>query len=105
MTIKTVITAATLALAPLSALAAGPTDVKAFAIEALTETLGKMNADAVDTYFSPGYIQHNPDVPNGADGLKGLIAALKENPAFNAEFVRVIADGDMVAFHSRYDGL
>ncbi|MDV7143607.1 nuclear transport factor 2 family protein [Tropicimonas sp. TH_r6] len=77
---------------------------KAFAIEALTETLAKGNPEAVDTYFDPGYIQHNPDVPNGSDGLKGMISMLAGGGNFKADFARVIADGDMVAFHGRYEG-
>jgi predicted SnoaL-like aldol condensation-catalyzing enzyme len=103
---RAVITAAGLAfgIGSAPALAAGYADNKAIAIEALTETLVKGNVDAVDTYFDPGYIQHNPDVPNGLEALKGLIENLNASGNFKAEFVRVIADGDLVAFHGRYDG-
>lgn len=89
---------------PVAALADANADVKTTAVEALTETLGKGNPDAVDTYFGPQYIQHNPDVANGSDGLKGLIAMLGKSGKFKADFVRVIADGDIVAFHGRYEG-
>lgn len=77
---------------------------KAQAIEALTATLGQSNSDAVDQYFDSGYIQHNPDVPNGTEGLKNLIKMLGESGNFKADFARVIADDDMVAFHGRYEG-
>lgn len=77
---------------------------KAIAIEALKKTLMEGDVDAVDTYFDPGYIQHNPDVPNGTEALKGLIGSLHDSGNFNAEFVRVIADDDIVAFHGRYEG-
>ena len=93
---------------PMAALADDSAANKALAIEALTETLGKLNADAVDRYFAPSYIQHNPIVPNGSGGLKGLIAQLSKTAGdggFDAQFARVIADGDMVAFHGRYEGL
>jgi len=78
--------------------------IKQFAIEALTETLVKSNPAAVDTYFSADYIQHNPEVPNGSDALKGLISMLGESGNFKADFARVISDGDLVAFHGRYEG-
>lgn len=77
---------------------------KAFAIEAMTNTLAAGNPDAVDQYFAPGYIQHNPDVPNGSEALKGLVGMMAANENFNAEFVRVIADDDIVAFHAIYEG-
>lgn len=98
--LKTTLTALTLVALPFGAMA----DTKATAIEALSNTLGAGNADVVDQYFGPEYIQHNPMVPNGPDGLKGLIAGLAENPAFKSETFRVIADGDLVAFHNRYEG-
>lgn len=102
MTLRTIAAATLIATAP--AAFAESADVKAFAIEALTETLAKGNAEAVDRYFDPGYIQHNPDVPNGAEALKGLIEQLSASGSFKADFARVIADGDMVAFHGRYTG-
>lgn len=77
---------------------------KAAAIEALTATLAKGDASAVDQYFGPEYIQHNPDVPDGTGALKGLIEQLTAGGNFKAEFVRVIAENDMVAFHGRYEG-
>ncbi|MEM9234422.1 MAG: nuclear transport factor 2 family protein [Pseudomonadota bacterium] len=77
---------------------------KAIAIEALTETLAKGNPDAVDQYFGLVYIQHNLDVPDGPEALKGLIRQLTASGNFRAEFVRVIAENDMVAFHGRYEG-
>lgn len=80
------------------------TDIKEIASEALAETLGKSNPDVVDTYFSADYIQHNPEVPNGSDSLKELISILGKSGYVKADFVRVISDGDLVAFHGRYEG-
>lgn len=87
-----------------SMVAQAENDNKAIAIEALTATLAKGDAAAVDTYFGPQYIQHNPDFPDGTDALKGIIGMLNGGGNFNAEFVRVIADQDIVAFHGRYEG-
>lgn len=106
MPIKQLLCAATLSLVvgPMSAFADSHSNVKATAVEGLTETLGKGNPDAVDKYFGPEYIQHNPDVPSGTEALKDLISSLASSGNFKANFARVIADGDIVAFHGRYEG-
>ena len=55
---------------------------------------------AIDTYFAPGYIQHNPMAVNGAEAIrtlfKGFYAA---NPAATIVVKRSLADGDLVAIH------
>ncbi|MEM1379000.1 MAG: nuclear transport factor 2 family protein [Pseudomonadota bacterium] len=73
-------------------------------MKALSETLAAGNPEAVDDFFGPVYVQHNPDVPDGPEALKGLISQLLASGRFKADFVRVIAEGDMVAFHGRYVG-
>ncbi len=56
---------------------------------------------AVKHYCAGEYIQHNPDV---ADGTQGFIAYFermqKEYPVKSIEFVRSIAEGDLVALHT-----
>ncbi|MEM8510617.1 MAG: ester cyclase [Bacteroidota bacterium] len=58
-------------------------------------------AKAIEKYVGARYIQHNPDV---ADGPKGFIAYFKrmqqDYPEKSIEFVRCIAEGDLVALHT-----
>jgi predicted SnoaL-like aldol condensation-catalyzing enzyme len=55
---------------------------------------------AVDKYFAPSYIQHNPMVPNGSEPMrkffKGFYAG---NPQATIVVKRALADGDLVAVH------
>lgn len=57
--------------------------------------------EAVETFVGNEYIQHNPDV---ADGLQGFIDYFermeKDYPNKSIEFVRCIAEGDLVALHT-----
>lgn len=56
---------------------------------------------AIEKFVGKEYIQHNPQV---ADGIQGFIDYFErmqvEYPHKSIEFVRSIADGDLVALHS-----
>ncbi|MDN3202799.1 nuclear transport factor 2 family protein [Algoriphagus sediminis] len=58
-------------------------------------------AEAVEKYVGDEYIQHNPDV---ADGLQGFIDYFdrmqREYPDKSIEFVRAVAECDLVALHT-----
>ncbi len=58
-------------------------------------------AGAIEKYVGDQYIQHNPDV---ADGLQGFITYFdrmqREYPEKSIEFVRAVAEGEMVALHT-----
>jgi predicted SnoaL-like aldol condensation-catalyzing enzyme len=55
-----------------------------------------------DRYFAPGYIQHNPSIPNGPAAIQGLIPTLA--PDFVYEPGMAVAAGDLVMVHGRYTG-
>ena len=56
---------------------------------------------AIELFVGKEYIQHNPDV---ADGTQGFVAYFermrKEYPEKSIEFVRCIAEGELVALHT-----
>ena len=72
---------------------------KKLVAEFYEKVLNQKDIASIDKYVGP-YRQHNPMAPDGAEGLKGYIAYLKESaPLFKAEIRKVLADGDFVILH------
>lgn len=58
--------------------------------------------EAMDRYVAEGYIQHNPKMPTGkAAATKAFIALAANMKGLTIEVKRVVAEGDMVAVHSK----
>jgi predicted SnoaL-like aldol condensation-catalyzing enzyme len=58
-------------------------------------------AKAIEDYVGNEYIQHNPDVEDGIGGFISYFERMQEEyPEKSIEFVRCIAEGDLVALHT-----
>jgi predicted SnoaL-like aldol condensation-catalyzing enzyme len=79
-------------------------EARTIVVQATTELFGKKDVSAVERYFGPTYIQHNPSVADGIEGLRALADSLAASPDFKATPHRVIADGPLVVLHSTYEG-
>lgn len=56
---------------------------------------------AIKKYVGAQYIQHNPLVANGTEGFIEYFELMQEQyPEKSIEFVRVVAEGNLVALHT-----
>ena len=56
---------------------------------------------AIELYVGSDYIQHNPDVADGTTGFISYFERMQEEyPDKSIEFVRCIAEGELVALHT-----
>ena len=78
---------------------------KQLATTAYQRIFGDLDITAVDDYMSKDFIQHNPTIADGPEGVKALVQMLvsKGIPKQKIEFKHIIAEGDIVILHSRYE--
>lgn len=65
----------------------------------------KKAAETVPTYVADSYVQHNPLVPDGPDGLSAAFGAVTDVHKARVVPVRVIAVGDWVWTHVQFTNL
>ena len=76
---------------------------KDLVLSAIEQLLGQRDTSALDSFFSPQFVQHSTAAQDGLQGLRTVVAGLPEQ--FRYEQVRVLAEGDLVVTHGRYHGL
>jgi predicted SnoaL-like aldol condensation-catalyzing enzyme len=75
---------------------------KALVLEAMISLFQRRDASAVERLYAPDYIQHNPNIPQGRDALKALVAGLSQDVYYEPGLT--VAEGDLVAIHGRIRG-
>ena len=73
--------------------------------KAYQRIFGELDTTAVDENMSAKFIQHNPTIADGPDGVKALVKMLTSRGVSKQKiiFKHVIAEGDIVILHSRYE--
>ncbi len=79
-----------------------PVRNKALVLEAMTSLFQRRDASAVDRLYAAGYIQHNPEIPQGRAALRRLVETM--SPDVYYEPGLILAEGDFVAIHGRIRG-
>jgi predicted SnoaL-like aldol condensation-catalyzing enzyme len=60
---------------------------------------------AVDRWFAKSFVQHDPTIADGIEGMKAFARQVAESPSANIVIYRVLVDHDLVLVHSKYEGL
>lgn len=78
---------------------------KQIVTDAYRRIFGDLDVSAVDDYMSKDFVQHNPTIADGPEGVKQLIQMLISQGVQKQkiEFKHVIANDDIVILHSRYE--
>ena len=78
---------------------------KQLASTAYQRIFGDLDLNAIDKYISKDFIQHNPTISDGPDGVRALVQMLASQgvPKQKIEFKHILAEGDIVFLHSRYE--
>jgi predicted SnoaL-like aldol condensation-catalyzing enzyme len=75
---------------------------KSVIVEVLTSAWTRRDFTALEKWFSPDYIQHNPLIPGKRDGLRNYVKNLPEGRRYEPSLV--LAEGNIVMIYGRYIG-
>jgi predicted SnoaL-like aldol condensation-catalyzing enzyme len=75
---------------------------KAIIIEVLTSAFTKRDFAALERWFSPDYIHHNPFIPGSRAELRGFVENLPKGRSYEPGMA--VAEDDLVMIHGRYSG-
>lgn len=75
---------------------------KGMVLEAMTALFQRRDATAVERLYAPGYVQHNPNIPQGRDALRAIVSELPSDVFYEPGLI--VAEGDLVAIHGRITG-
>ena len=69
------------------------------------EFFNEHRIEAADKYIREDYIQHNPGVDQGREGLKsGFASKFQEDPTFHLEIQMMVEENDVVVvYHKKVD--
>lgn len=73
--------------------------------EFMVQLFRDKDAAAVDRYLGDSFKQHDPTLADGLAGMKSFAAEIASSPAADITIYRTLVDGNLVALHSRYDGV
>lgn len=78
---------------------------KKIAITAYQRIFGDLDIAAIDEFISEDFIQHNPTIADGPDGVKNLVQMLISQGVMKQkiDFKHTVAQKDIVFLHSRYE--
>jgi predicted SnoaL-like aldol condensation-catalyzing enzyme len=70
------------------------------ALELMNALFTEQGPEVAQRLLAPDYIQHNPNLPNGVESLKGMLGMLTSStPGIAYESKRAVAEGDFVMIH------
>jgi predicted SnoaL-like aldol condensation-catalyzing enzyme len=73
---------------------------KAIVLDFLEKAINQGDFDAAATYFGPRYVQHNPMIGDGVEGIRNHMSELRRQfPELRGEVKRIVAEGDLVIAH------
>ncbi|MCS3811005.1 nuclear transport factor 2 family protein [Xanthomonas sp. 4461] len=78
---------------------------KLIATRAYQRIFGDLDESAMDDCMTPNFIQHNPTIGDGPDGVKALVRRLISQGVRKQkiQFKHVLSEDDVVILHSRYE--